>query len=160
MITGQSSSMEDYLEAIGWLSEAGNIARVTELSKALGVSKPSVSAALNKLAKAGLVRHERYGSIELTAEGRRVADDVIRRHEIMLRFLTEILGIDRERAEEDACRMEHVLSPASLKRFSEFVEFLTSCPQSEPAWHKGFSYYLEYGEHDPNVVGAGNWKER
>jgi DtxR family Mn-dependent transcriptional regulator len=152
--------MEDYLEAIGRLSEAGNIARVTKLSRELGVSKPSVSAALNKLAKAGLVQHERYGSIELTAEGRRVADDVIRRHEIMRRFLTEILGIDRERAEEDACRMEHVLSPASLERFSKFVEFLTSCPQSEPAWHKGFSYYLEYGEHDPNVVGAGNWEER
>jgi len=156
MITGQSSSMEDYLEAIGRLSETGNIARVTQLSKELGVSKPSVSAALNKLAKAGLVQHERYGSIELTAEGRRVADDVIQRHEIMHRFLTEILGIDRERAKEDACRMEHVLSPPSLERFSEFVEFLTSCPQSEPAWHKGFSYYLKHGEHDPNVVGAGS----
>jgi len=154
MITGQSSSMEDYLEAIGWLSEAGNIVRVTQLSRKLGVSKPSVSAALNKLAKAGLVQHERYASIELTPEGRRLADDVIRRHEIMRRFLTEILGIDRERAEEDACRMEHVLSPPSLERFSEFVEFLTSCPQSEPAWHKGFSYYLEHGEHDPNVVGV------
>jgi len=154
MITGQSSSMEDYLEAIGWLSEAGNIVRVTQLSRKLGVSKPSVSAALNKLAKAGFVQHERYASIELTPEGRRLADDVIRRHEIMRRFLTEILGIDRERAEEDACRMEHVLSPPSLERFSEFVEFLTSCPQSEPAWHKGFSYYLEHGEHDPNVVGV------
>jgi DtxR family Mn-dependent transcriptional regulator len=148
--------MEDYLEAIGWLSEAGNTVRVTQLSTKLGVSKPSVSAALNKLAKAGLVQHERYGSIELTSEGRRIADDVIRRHEIMRRFLTEILGIDRERAEEDACRMEHVLSPASLERFSEFVEFLTSCPQSEPAWHKGFSYYLEYGEHDPNMVRSGS----
>jgi len=156
MITGQSSSMEDYLEAIGRLSEVGNTVKVTQLSTKLRVSKPSVSAALNKLAKAGLLRHERYGSIELTAEGRRVADDVIRRHEIMHRFLTEILGIDRERAEEDACRMEHVLSPASLKRFSEFVEFLTSCPQSEPAWHKGFSYYLKYGKHDPNMVKAGS----
>jgi len=155
MITGQSSSMEDYLEAIGRLSETGNIVRVTQLSEELGVSKPSVSAALNKLAKAGLVQHERYASIELTVEGRRVADDVIRRHEIMRRFLTEILGIDRERAEEDACRMEHVLSPASLERFSKFVEFLTSCPQSEPAWHKGFSYYLESGQHDPNMVRAG-----
>jgi len=156
MITGQSSSMEDYLEAIGQLSEADNIVRVTQLSRELGVSKPSVCAALNKLAKAGLVQHERYASIELTAGGRRVADDVIHRHEIMHRFLTEILGIDRERAEEDACRMEHVLSPPSLERFSEFVEFLTSCPQSEPAWHKGFSYYLEHGEHDPKVVGAGS----
>ncbi len=156
MITGQSSSMEDYLEAIGRLSEAGNIVRVTQLSKELEVSKPSVSAALNKLAKAGLVQHERYASIELTVEGRRVAEDVIHRHEIMHRFLVEILGIDRERAEEDACRMEHVLSPPSLERFSEFVDFLTSCPQSEPAWHKGFSYYLKHGEHDPNVVGAGS----
>jgi len=156
MITGQSSSMEDYLEAIGRLSEAGNIVRVTQLSKELEVSKPSVSAALNKLAKAGLVQHERYASIELTVEGRRVAEDVIHRHEIMHRFLVKILGIDRERAEEDACRMEHVLSLPSLERFSEFVDFLTSCPQSEPAWHKGFSYYLKHGEHDPNVVGAGS----
>ena len=145
--------MEDYLEAIAQLAKKRDGVRVTQLSKKLGVSKPSVSAALNKLSDAGLVRHERYGTIDLTNKGRKLANDVIRRHQIMFRLLTDILGVDRETAEKDACKMEHVLSSVSLERLTQFVEFLTSCPRSEPAWHKGFSYYVEHGKHHPDLAG-------
>ena len=145
--------MEDYLEAIAQLAKTRDSVRVTQLSEELGVSKPSVSAALSKLSNAGLVRHERYGTIDLTNKGRKLADDVIRRHQIMFRLLTDILGVDRETAEKDACKMEHILSSVSLERLTQFVEFLTSCPRSEPAWHKGFSSYVEHGKPHPDLVG-------
>ena len=148
------SSVEDYLEAIIVLSrETGEDVRVTELSERLGVSKPRVSVAVRKLAEAGFVEHEPYGAVQLTAPGKERADAVAMRHSLLHRFLTEILGVNESTAQADACEMEHGLSEETVDRLAQFVEFLTSCPQSEPAWHKGFSYYLEHGEHHPDLTG-------
>jgi len=152
MIGERTASMEDYLEAIAKLSEEETGVRVTQISKRMGVKKPSVTAALHKLSEDGLVKHRRYGLVELTREGRRIAEEVMRRHEVLFRFLSEVLDIDREIAQEDACRMEHALSPASLERLAKFVEFVLTCPRGEPAWHKGFKYYSEHGERDPEMV--------
>ena len=152
MISEQTASMEDYLEAIAELSEEETSVRVTQISKRLGVRKPSVTAALQRLSEDGLVKHRRYGLVELTREGRRIAEEVMRRHEVLFRFLSEVLDIDREIAQEDACRMEHSLSPASLERLAKFVEFVLTCPKGEPVWHKGFKYYFEHGERDPELV--------
>ena len=124
MVTGQSASMEDYLEAVVMLGEGEKAVRVTQISKALGVKKPSVTSALTKLSREGLVEHARYGHVKLTAEGERIAQDVYRRHETLRHFLAEILNVDPEIAAEDACRMEHILSPASLERLAKFEEFL------------------------------------
>jgi len=146
MITGQSASMEDYLEAIMMLRKDSSGVRVTEVSKALGVSKPSVTAALKKLSQDGLVRHERYGHAELTAEGRVMAEDVFRRHEVLRHFLADILNIDPNIAVEDACKMEHHLSPATLERLAKFVEFVISRPKGQPEWLRVFNYYFEHGE--------------
>jgi len=65
----QTASMEDYLETIALLKENGEIATVTAISKAMGVKKPSVDWALAKLSVTGLVLHEKYGDVELTADG-------------------------------------------------------------------------------------------
>ena len=152
MISEQTASMEDYLEAIAELSEEETSVRVTQISKRLGVRKPSVTAALQRLSEDGLVKHRRYGLVELTREGRRIAEEVMRRHEVLFRFLSEVLDIDREIAQEDACRMEHSLSPASLEKLAKFVEFVLTCPKGEPVWHKGFKYYFEHGERDQELV--------
>ena len=152
MVTGQSASMEDYLEAIVILAEEGKPVKVTEIGKALGVKKPSVTSALAKLSEAGLVEHERYGHIELTAEGERIAQDVFRRHEVLRHFLVEILNVDPEIAAEDACKMEHSLSPTSLERLAKFEEFVLNCPRGEPEWLKGFNYYFEHGERDEEFL--------
>lgn len=137
--------MEDYLEAIAELADSQGDVRVTELSVALKVKKPSVSAALEKLAHEGLVRHERYGSVELTPEGERAASDVRRRHDILARFLTEVLGMDAKTAQKDACKMEHVVSPATFERLTKFVEFVLTCPRGKPEWLEGFAYYARHG---------------
>jgi len=152
MVTGQSASMEDYLEAIAILAEKSKPVKVTEISKALGVKKPSVTSALGKLSQQGLVEHKRYGHVQLTTEGERIAQDVFHRHEVLRHFLVEILNVDPEIAAEDACKMEHSLSPTSLERLAKFEEFVLNCPRGEPEWLKGFNYYFEHGERDEELL--------
>ena len=139
-------SMEDYLEAISNLREVGKVVRVNEIGQALSVKMPSVTSALKKLSEWGLVVHEKYGYVELTSEGDRIATDVIHRHKTLSRFFAQALDIDQETAEEDACKIEHVISPLSLERLAKFVEFIGACPLEEPNFPKRYKYYLEHGK--------------
>ena len=116
-----TASMEDYLEAIMLLERDQREATVTSISHFLDVKKPSVTAALSKLSENGLVEHQRYGAVSLTAPGRRTARDVYHRHTTILQFLTDVLGVDPEIAEDDACKLEHSLSPASVIKLTDFV---------------------------------------
>jgi DtxR family Mn-dependent transcriptional regulator len=142
----QSASMEDYLEAILMLGEGKGAVRVSQMSKALGVKMPSVSSALAKLAREGLVEHQPYGQVQLTPEGERIAEDVFRRHEALRHFLTEILGIDPEIAVDDACKMEHSVSPATQEKLAKFIEFVNSPSEGQPRWLKIFHHYLKRAE--------------
>jgi DtxR family Mn-dependent transcriptional regulator len=141
----QTASMEDYLEAIAKLGEGRKVVKVKQLSQMLGVKMPSVSSALKKLSEQELVEHERYGHIKLTREGDRIARDVIGRHEALTRFFAQALGINRETAEEDACKIEHVISPLSMDRLAKFVEFMRACPLGGTNFPSRYEYYLEHG---------------
>jgi len=144
----ESSSLEDYLEAILVLSgSVGTAVRVTDLSDQLGVSKPSVSIAVRKLADAGLVDHERYGDIKLTSRGRKHAQDVAGRHNLLFRFLHEVLGVKKSVAECDACRLEHDLSPETVKHLTRFVESLTGGSLEGTIWDQCFDKHLAEGKH-------------
>jgi len=138
----RSPSMEDYLEAIGMLEDEHGLVRVTQLSDALNVRKPSVTAAVGRLTQEGLVVHEKYGSVELTPRGKAVADDVWRRHEALWIFLAEILGVSEEMAEEDACKLEHYLSPDATERLARFVEFVLEGEKGRPPWLDDFGAEL------------------
>ena len=142
----QSASMEDYLEAIGKLAEGRKAVRVKQLSERLGVKMPSVTSALKKLSEQELVEHERYGHIKLTAEGRKLARDVIGRHEALTRFIGQALGIDGKTADEDACKIEHVISRLTIERLAKFVEFMEACPQGGTDFPGRYEYYLKHGE--------------
>ena len=142
----QTASMEDYLEAIANLGGGRKVVRVKQISEMLGVKMPSVTSALKKLSEQELVEHERYGHIKLTPEGDKVARDVIRRHEALTRFFAQALGINRETAEEDACKIEHVISPLSMERLAKFVEFIEACPLGSANFSSRYEYYLEHGE--------------
>jgi DtxR family Mn-dependent transcriptional regulator len=141
-----TASMEDYLESIIMLREGKKAVRVSQMSKALGVKMPSVTGALKKLADEGLVEHQRYGQVQLTADGEKLARDVFRRHEALRRFLKDILSLDAETAESDACKMEHVISPLTQKRLAKFIEFVLSRPNVQPYWLKMFERYVDSGE--------------
>jgi DtxR family Mn-dependent transcriptional regulator len=138
--------MEDYLEAIAKLGEGKKVVKVKQISEMLGVKMPSVTSALKKLSEQELVEHERYGHIKLTPEGDKVARDVIYRHEALTRFFAQALGINRETAEEDACKIEHVISPLSMERLAKFVEFIEACPLGGANFPSRYEYYLEHGE--------------
>jgi DtxR family Mn-dependent transcriptional regulator len=142
----QTASMEDYLEAVAMLRGKAKIVKVSQISRKLKVKMPSVTSALKKLSEQGLVEHEKYGHIKLTLEGNKVAGDVLRRHKALVRFLTEALGIDQETAEEDACKIEHVISPLSMERLVKLVEFIGACPLGRANFPSRYEYYLEHGE--------------
>ena len=139
----QSANMEDYLEAIGTLSDRGRPVRVTRISEVLHVSKPSVTAAVAKLAADGLVSHERYGGIYLTERGRLLAEDVCRRHDALRMFLSRILGVPEETAQVDACRLEHHLSPESSQRLAMFISFVVDNADGGRSWLEEFSKYTK-----------------
>jgi len=142
----QTASMEDYLEAIANLREGRKVVRVKQISQRLGVKMPSVTSALRKLSEQELVEHERYRHIKLTPKGDKVAHEVIRRHEALTRFFAQALDINREIAEEDACRIEHVISPLGMERLAKFVEFIEACPLGRANFTTRYKYYLEHGQ--------------
>lgn len=125
-----TSSSEDYLEAIFLLDRRKKAVRVKDISEELGVSMPSVHQALRILKEKSLIRHESYGYVELTGRGRDEGQRIYYRHRILKRFLTDILNVPEELAEEEACRMEHYISQETQKRLSDFIETVKSCPHS------------------------------
>jgi len=142
-----SANMEDYLEAIATLKKQKGVARVKDIGRLLNVKNPSVNAALNTLSNAGLVMHERYGYADLTQKGEVLARDVIARHDTLVTFLTMILGIDKQIAEVDACRMEHSMSKEGFERLAKFIDFVATCPQNEqPEWLISFDHYAKTGK--------------
>lgn len=146
METKHSASMEDYLESILLLREGREAVRVSQMSKALGVKMPSVTSALRKLSQQGLVEHKRYGRVQLTPDGEKIAEDVLHRHEALRRFLAEILNVDPEIAAVDACKMEHFVSPVTQEKLAKFIEFVLSRPKVQPEWLKLFNRYVNSGE--------------
>lgn len=134
-----SANMEDYLEAIRILSESVSPVTITQLSDSLNVSKPSVTAAMAKLAAAGLVQHEKYGAVDLTARGKSVADDVCHRHDALKVFLVDILGVSPATAEEDACKLEHHLSHDSAMRLTRFITYVLNDARGRPGWLEEFA---------------------
>ena len=117
-----SSSHEDYLEAVYQLGGAEKAVRSVDLAGKLDVSKASVNKAINNLKNAGLVEQPHYGDISLTKKGVHYARQVQSRHEILSQFLTEVLGVEPEKAQEEACTMEHAISDDTLDRWVEFMD--------------------------------------
>jgi len=116
-----SASLEDYLEAISLLGYKGQEVRVKDIGRSLRVKNPSVVSALNVLCRNGLVSHQPYGKVQLTAEGRVQAREILKKHRALVIFLREILGLDAGTAEADACRLEHVVSPLTLQKITSLV---------------------------------------
>lgn len=112
---------EMYLKVLYRLQLENDTGRIRDLAKGLGVTPGTVCAVLKKLEYAGLVIHDHYGSVKLTPPGSRVAECVVRRFEILRSFLTEVLGIDSDAAEHDACTMEHSVSPATVNRIESML---------------------------------------
>ena len=113
-------SGEMYLEAIHVLSNKLPLVRSIDISEHLGYSKPSVSRAVGLLKNGGYIVVDKDGFINLTDEGKEVAEKIYERHTLLTNFLVS-LGVDEDTASEDACRLEHVISDksfAAIKRYA------------------------------------------
>ena len=110
-----------YLETIYVLSKEKSGVHSIDVSEHMGYSKPSVSRAIGILKKGGYVEMAEDGSLTLTESGIKAAEQIYERHTILPDFLVR-LGVDRETAAEDACKMEHVISDESLTALKRFVE--------------------------------------
>ena len=107
-----SMSHEDYLEAIVMLGGTTDApVRSVDVAEAMGFSKPSISRAMGILKEAGYVTIEPDGNIQLTESGRQRAESVYERHRLITDFLVETVGADPAIAEQDACKIEHIISP-------------------------------------------------
>ena len=113
-------SAEDYLETMLMLEEKNGYIRSIDIANQLGVTKPSVSYAVKRLKESGYINMEVNGPITLAPPGRKIATRIYERHKALTAFL-EILGVDAEQAEEDACKIEHVISHDTYVAICKFV---------------------------------------
>ena len=111
-------SGEDYLEAVLVLKGEKGLVHSIDIAHHLNFSKPSVSRAMKLLREDGDITVDPEGAIELTDKGREIAERIYERHRLLTRWLTE-LGVSREQAAEDACRVEHDLSIETFQRLKE-----------------------------------------
>ncbi len=125
-----SATIEEYLEAIYKLGEKGPV-RPGQLAEIMGVSAPTVTATLGRLQTAGLIERP-DGGVELTLAGRQGALDIIRRHRLAERFLVDVLDLPWAEVHEEACQLEHALSPRVQRALEEFMEKPDVCPHGHP----------------------------
>lgn len=125
-----SATLEEYLEAIYKLGEKGSV-RPGALAEAMGVSAPTVTATLSRLQSAGLIERPE-GAVELTLSGRQTALDIIRRHRLAERFLVDVLGLSWDEVHDEACQLEHALSPRVQAALESFMDNPEVCPHGHP----------------------------
>lgn len=118
---------EDYLECIVRIEaeepdHGTDGIRSVEIAQRLDVSKASVNKAIASLKSQGMVEQAHYGKVRLTEEGRSIGAAVWRRHRMLRAFLTDELGVEFERADEEACKMEHALSEDTMDRWIAHME--------------------------------------
>lgn len=113
-------SAEDYLEAMLILQEEFGYIRSIDIAKKLGVTKPSVSYAVKRLRESGYINMEANGPITLAPAGYKIAKRTYERHKALTAFL-EKLGVSREQAEEDACKIEHDISHETYVAICDYL---------------------------------------
>ncbi|MDQ1334615.1 MAG: DtxR family transcriptional regulator, Mn-dependent transcriptional regulator [Thermodesulfobacteriota bacterium] len=145
-------AMENYLEAIYNLDSEKRVVRVKDIAKRLGVKMPTVTNMLKTLHDRGLINYERYEYLELTKDGADVGEEIDRRHHILRDFLTDILGIDFDKADEEACSMEHAIGATTMDRLVAFMEFIQSCPRTGDNWLEHFEEFRTCGHNQAKCL--------
>lgn len=117
----QTESMEMYLETVYMLEKNHGHAHGADIAKKLGVSKPSVTKAMNQLKIKGLVNKEAYGSITLTDLGIEISTKIYKRHRLISSYLEHSLKLSSSEAGNNACKMEHILSEEMLVAIEQYL---------------------------------------
>lgn len=127
-----SRSQEDYLEEIYNQVVKNGYAKVTEISNSLNVKKASVTGALNTLSAKKLINYEPYSKITLTKTGEDFARTIHEKHENLREFFENVLGLSKEEASDNACRMEHIVSENFFTNFVKFSDFIRDYSKQNP----------------------------
>jgi DtxR family Mn-dependent transcriptional regulator len=127
-----SEVVSRYLEAIYYMNAEREAVRSARLADWLGVSRPTVTVALRRMTRDGMVRFNARKEIQLTDRGRRAAAAIVRRHRIMERWLTDTLGLDWVAADLEAARLEHAVSDRVEQRLYEALGRPLTCPHGNP----------------------------
>lgn len=132
-----SASLEDYLEIICNLLKTGDNVKAVEVAKKLNISRASVSEALAKLAERNLIVYESHKGITITTEGLKKAQDVILKHNTLTAFFEETLGLKKDVAEDNACKIEHVISDDVFERIMKFQQYCENNKEITDNFKKG-----------------------
>ncbi len=130
--TMTSESIEMYLKSICELETSQSPVAISQLAQRLGVSSPSTIEMVKRLAEQDMVTHTPYKGVELTEKGRNRAHNILRRHRLWERFLTDSLGLAWESVHDFACRLEHATAPEVTNALADFLGHPATCPHGNP----------------------------
>lgn len=126
-----SVSLEDYIEEIYNQILQNGQAKVTAIASALNVKKASVTGAMINLSQKGLINYAPYSSITLTPQGEKIAKNILKKHENISEFFTEVLKLSQKEAIETACKMEHIVSEKLFKNMLKLTKYVKNNLQNE-----------------------------
>jgi DtxR family Mn-dependent transcriptional regulator len=123
---------QEYLETLFWLYEAGLPMTGANVARAMQLSPPTVHEMVGRLERDGYITRAADKAISFTDAGRRHAEAIVRRHRLVERFLTDVLGIPWDEVHEEAERLEHAMSPVLEQRMLAAIGDATTCPHGHP----------------------------
>ena len=123
---------QEYLEIMFWLEEAGLPMTGANIARAMQLSPPTVHEMVGRLIEDGYVERNPNKSLAFTESGREHASYIVRRHRMIERFLTDVLGIPWDEVHEEAERIEHAMSPVLEERMRAAIGDATTCPHGHP----------------------------
>jgi len=129
-----SPSMEQYVETIASLLQRDKVTTISEIAETAGVSRPAASRSVRDLAEKELVEHKSYGYVTLTPKGQDLAEHLFTRHRALLTFFRQILQLDEEIADREACRLEHQVDDNIVDRMTLLTAFFESRPDAAGEW--------------------------
>lgn len=140
-----SASLENYLEVIASLSSADGYALSNDIAEQMNVKRSSVTVALRNLSDYGLISYQKYKPITLTPKGVELSNEIIHKHKSVKKFFKEILGVQDDKADELACKMEHFIGSEVTERLIAFTDYILYCPRTGREWINEFEAYVKEG---------------
>ena len=131
--------VEDYLETIYLVVKRKGYAKVKDVAHQRDLSYASVTGMFQKLSEEGYVNYEKYSGVTLTEKGKEIAKSIYKRHKDLKRFLV-FLGVPEEISESDACELEHVVHPETMKRLMKLMSFI----QQHEEWKQILDHFEHY----------------
>ena len=125
-------AIEEYLEAIYIIGTERPPVKSARVAEVMGVSAPTMTDTVRRLAQQGYISMGEGKALLLTEKGRQAAEALVRRHRLSERWLVDVLGMDWSKVHDEACKLEHALSPEVEERLASFLNNPSTCPHGNP----------------------------